>query len=175
MAHERKQMKQLYFIRHGQSELNLLGIVTGSIDSPLTDTGRLQAKLAAADIKNLGVDLIVTSNLSRARETAKIIAIVFGYNASDVISDELFTVQACGSFEGMVCATPPCLVDCPGAETDDQLMLRARKGLDYLKTLQADTILLVSHGAYSRALRATVHSEAITAEEPDNAKVVQFI
>jgi broad specificity phosphatase PhoE len=168
-------MKHLYFIRHGQSELNVLGIFAGSIDTPLTDIGRLQAKQAASEIKSLGIDLIVTSDLSRASETARIIAEEINYATSDIISEALFTEQSYGSLEGKPWTTSVDPNQYPDIETDAEVMARARSGLEYLRKLNADTILLVSHGSYSRALRAAIHGEDMKTDEPGNAKVVQFI
>ena len=63
---------RLYFIRHGQSELNLKGILAGQTDTPLTDEGREQAKEAAVKLEGIKFDAVFSSDLSRAHETQKI-------------------------------------------------------------------------------------------------------
>src|SRR5690606_2527197 len=67
-------MKKLYFIRHGLSVMNRQGVFSGSIDTPLTDEGRKQAKRAGKLARDFGIDYIVSSPLARALETAQIIA-----------------------------------------------------------------------------------------------------
>jgi len=63
---------RLLLVRHGQSEWNAVGKMQGHADSPLTAQGRRQARNAAS---RLGMfDLIVSSDLQRAAETATIIA-----------------------------------------------------------------------------------------------------
>jgi broad specificity phosphatase PhoE len=65
-------MKEIYFIRHGQTDENSLGIRQGAeIDSELNELGRQQAKKYRIKDKNFGC--ILSSPLKRAIETAEII------------------------------------------------------------------------------------------------------
>ena len=69
-------MPKLLIVRHGQSEWNALGRWQGQADPPLTDLGANQAKMAT---KKLGLfDLIVSSPLERAKNTASIISETMG-------------------------------------------------------------------------------------------------
>jgi broad specificity phosphatase PhoE len=61
-------------MRHGQTDANLGGQIQGQNDVPLNDTGRAQATMALGKIVPLGIKRIVSSDLSRAAETAGIIA-----------------------------------------------------------------------------------------------------
>lgn len=65
---------KLGFIRHGQTDWNLHDRLQGSSDIPLNDAGRQQARAAVAALANGGWDVVVSSPLQRARETAEIIA-----------------------------------------------------------------------------------------------------
>lgn len=65
---------ELGFIRHGQTRWNLEGRLQGSSDIELNDTGRAQASDAVQILGSARWDVIVSSPLSRARETAQIIA-----------------------------------------------------------------------------------------------------
>ncbi|MDR4534692.1 histidine phosphatase family protein [Glutamicibacter sp. PS] len=65
---------KLGFVRHGQTQWNLEGRLQGSSDIPLNDTGREQARQAVQVLGAGDWDVIVSSPLSRARETAQIIA-----------------------------------------------------------------------------------------------------
>lgn len=61
-------------MRHGESEGNAARIFTGHLDSPLTEAGRRQAEAVADALAKVHVDRVVSSDLSRARETAAAIA-----------------------------------------------------------------------------------------------------
>ena len=61
-------------MRHGESEGNAKGVFTGRIDSPLTERGRGQARTVAAALRPIHFDRIVSSALSRTRDTAAEIA-----------------------------------------------------------------------------------------------------
>ena len=63
-----------YFVRHGESEGNAARIFTGQTDSPLTERGRRQAEAVATELARVKVDRIVSSDLSRTRDTAEAIA-----------------------------------------------------------------------------------------------------
>ena len=62
--------KTFYFIRHGQTDLNLKGIVQGrGVDSPLNDNGLKQAQAFYDSYKNVPFDKIYTSTLIRTHQT----------------------------------------------------------------------------------------------------------
>lgn len=66
-------MTKLTIVRHGETEWNKIGKQQGHLDSPLTKNGIIQAKAIAGFIDN-DFDFIISSDLGRAIETAKIIA-----------------------------------------------------------------------------------------------------
>ena len=63
----------IYLIRHGQTDWNVERKIQGQTDIPLNINGKQQAKEAAEEIANLKIDKIISSDLSRAKETAEII------------------------------------------------------------------------------------------------------
>ena len=63
----------LYVVRHGQTEWNLEHRCQGISDIPLTDKGIEEAKELQELVKSLDIDVVISSPLSRARETAKIL------------------------------------------------------------------------------------------------------
>ena len=65
-------MKELYIIRHGETELNRLGIVQGrGIDSDLNEMGRTQASAFFEYYKDVDFDKVYTSKLKRTHQTVK--------------------------------------------------------------------------------------------------------
>ena len=68
-------MKNILLIRHGESEWNKLNLFTGFKNVELSEQGIEEANKAGQNFKelNLKFDLVFTSELKRAQETAKII------------------------------------------------------------------------------------------------------
>ncbi|MGG5369898.1 hypothetical protein IGI67_001511 [Enterococcus sp. AZ196] len=68
-------MKTLYLMRHGQTLFNLRGKIQGACDSPLTEKGIEQAKIARDYFSNHGItfDSVYSSTQERAVDTAEIV------------------------------------------------------------------------------------------------------
>jgi probable phosphoglycerate mutase len=62
----------IYLIRHGATEWSTLRRHTGRTDIPLTDEGRAQAAALVPILRDLHPDRVLTSPLSRARETCEL-------------------------------------------------------------------------------------------------------
>jgi probable phosphoglycerate mutase len=146
-------MKNLYFIRHGQTETNVLGMWTGITETPLTPKGRQQAKAAGKKAKKLDIDLIVASPLSRAHDTAKIVAKEIGYPVKDIKLSSLLIERHFGEAEGTVWRPDINIDDVADVESVDTLINRARLALEWIKTLEGQNVLVVSHGSLGRAMR----------------------
>lgn len=69
---------RLILVRHGETDWNLEGRYQGQADVPLNERGREQAKLLAERLRGERIEAIYASDLSRAYETAKIIAGAIG-------------------------------------------------------------------------------------------------
>ena len=63
-----------YYIRHGESEGNVLKLCQGQLNYPLTAVGKAQARLAADRLRGCKIQSLYFSPLKRAAETALIIA-----------------------------------------------------------------------------------------------------
>lgn len=146
-------MKKLYFVRHGLSEMNVSGHWAGTSETPLTTEGRKQAKLAGKKAKKLNIDYIVSSPLKRAHETAKIIAEEIGYPIDQIYINPLFVERHWGKLEGAKWSPDIDLDGISDIETVDTIVERGKLALDFLKTLDANNILVVSHGSFGRAIR----------------------
>ncbi len=63
----------IYFVRHGQTDWNVIGKLQGNSDIELNQTGRTQAMVTREQLQKVQIDAIYCSPLKRAKETAEII------------------------------------------------------------------------------------------------------
>lgn len=153
-------MKRLYLLRHGQTEFNVKKLVQGRCDSPLTDLGRQQARVAAAWLKGHDVvpDKVVSSPLGRAIDTAQLVATeLLGPDAA--VEPCVGIIERCyGSFEeGPHDALPTDVWD-PGEDLvpfggEGSRALQERMVGTLTNLIGAEgveTLLAVSHGSASR-------------------------
>lgn len=135
------------FLRHGETELNRLGLVTGSADIELNATGLLQAQEAARRLTGSGIDAIWCSPLRRARDTAQCVADALRLDIS--IVPEL-AERNWGELEGkprnlrVRGATPR------GGESPEAFHERARSGL--MRVRPSRLPLVVAHSGIFRVL-----------------------
>lgn len=168
-------MIQLYFCRHGESEMNRAGLFAGTTDTPLTDIGREQARLEGEKAKGHGIDLIVSSPMSRALETAQIIAKEIGYPADKIMTNKLFVERDFGKLEGKPYDSNLVASEHPTVETDESVIERARRAAEWIESLDARVVLVVSHGSLGRALRYVYQPHADFTERIPNATIVRFV
>jgi broad specificity phosphatase PhoE len=150
-----------YFIRHGQSESNRDGIIQGRDPSRLTEEGRGQARAAGAWFAARSLDLVLTSPLARAAETAAIIGAECG--APVVSVPELIELDT-GIFTGLSFAEAEkrhpeswraflgqSWEGVPEAESIQELLQRAELAWGRLSALAGEgkrRLLCVSHGGF---------------------------
>jgi probable phosphoglycerate mutase len=65
---------RIHLVRHGETSWNAEGRLQGQTDIPLNDRGFEQAKEAAATLERLPIGAVFASDLTRARQTAQVIA-----------------------------------------------------------------------------------------------------
>lgn len=87
----------VYFVRHGQTDSNVNGIIQGQLDSPLNDEGIKQAVITADKLKNTKIDIIYSSPLSRAYRTSQEIN---KYHNVKIIQDDRLKEQNAGIATG---------------------------------------------------------------------------
>ncbi|MGH1375925.1 MAG: histidine phosphatase family protein [Alphaproteobacteria bacterium] len=147
--------KSFYMIRHGQTEANVAQVMAGSTDSPLTQTGRDQARSVQNIVKALSIKptAIVHSNLSRARDTAGIINEVLNIPMHE--DADLAEIHS-GDWEGKPWVECEDLLDGwptpPGGETFDEFCARLKRGKHHHLNLHDGPILIVSHGGVFRGM-----------------------
>lgn len=159
-------MIDLFIMRHGQSEADLVDRYEGRADFPLTDLGREQARLAGAWFaQRFAVDRLIASTLKRAAETARIVAEALRL---PVEYDEQLMEFNNGELAGLlrsegkarfghlfVGRTELALHQSfPSGETPAQFRARAEMVLSRLfdETADGGRVLLVTHGGMTNAL-----------------------
>ena len=155
--------KTLYFIRHGQTDLNLKGIVQGrGVNSPLNETGLKQSQAFYNAYKDVPFDKIYTSTLLRTHQTVApflddgipmeklkgLDEISWGIYEGQEQSDNILS-----GFQDLVLAWKDNQLDqaVDQGESPNQLVLRQKEAIDYiLGKPEEENILICMHG---RALR----------------------
>jgi alpha-ribazole phosphatase/probable phosphoglycerate mutase len=156
----------LLLIRHGQTEWNNQGRYTGQSDIPLNSTGREQARRLALELGDNPPDVIVSSDLIRARETADLIAAACGL---PVTSDPRLREIDQGAWEGMQFSdikaeygrefadrlADPLLVAPPQGETVGQVRDRVMAAVrDLLQAHGGRRVAIVAHGLVLALIKA---------------------
>jgi probable phosphoglycerate mutase len=154
------RVTDLILLRHGETDWNRERRIQGLSDIPLNDTGREQARAAGAllrtELADAGPVVMVSSDLSRAIETAEIIAQELGL--PDPRQYPGLRERGYGEAEGALVAEVPTLFGSgdrdliPGAESSANLRDRALRALDEIaRDVERDapgaSIVAVAHGA----------------------------
>ena len=149
----------IYFVRHGETVWNVENKICGATDSPLTELGHRQAVETAEKIRERGIraDLILTSPLSRAKDTAVHISEICGIPLRE--EARLFE-QNFGKYEStprngaeFLEAKKQFLNRYDGGESMFQLAQRVYNLLDELKADGVDYIL-VAHNGIARVVQS---------------------
>ena len=158
-------MKTIYFVRHGECQANVERRIAGSRnDSPLTAKGLEQADATGELLADKQVDLVITSNLARARDTALRIATKIGYEG-EIRTEPLLAERDFGSISNELADIGFPLLDAgkvPDAETFEQLAERMQQVIDLLKTLPARYILVVGHSGTELMIRTLYEGRPYT-------------
>jgi len=153
-------------VRHGQTDWNAERRLQGSTDIPLNDVGRGQARDAVGILAPYEWDAIVSSPLSRAAETADLIAEGLGLTVSRRVPE--LTERSFGPAEGMQAGPELEALRVPGgfkgAESEDEAADRGIAALEALaEEFRGQRLLVVTHGTLlrvtlSRAIGQTLAS-----------------
>jgi Fructose-2,6-bisphosphatase len=155
-------MTDLYLVRHGETDWNRQRRIQGLTDIPLNDTGREQARLTGMLLTRRPITRVFASPLSRARETAEIIAAELGL-ADPELRDALVE-RNYGEAEGLGFAEidrlyPPG-VAVAGRESREEVAARILPELVRIAAEHpGESLVVVSHGGAIRA--------ALLAAEPE--------
>ncbi|WP_440971154.1 histidine phosphatase family protein [Peribacillus frigoritolerans] len=153
-------------VRHGQTDWNALGKLKGQTDIPLNELGKIQARQCGEFMSKDDWDVIITSPLKRARETADIIS---HYIEVPVIEKMEFIEKNFGVAEGMTAAERKSAFrdkDYPGQENQESLRNRLMNGLQEIqKEYPEKKVILVAHGAVIHFILRLMSNESIVSNE----------
>lgn len=182
-------MKRLIAVRHGYSVTNASGRFTGQMDVDLTEVGYEQAEaLARYLVKNEKIDKIVTSDLSRAVNTAQPTAKALGL---PIHKTPKLRELGMGVWEGMLFTdvrrdygdilaqrAKDATIPCPGGESFKDMYERIEEALDELIADEANTVMIVTHGGAFRCIACiaagSTFADAAKYPNVDNASITVF-
>ena len=154
---------KLYIIRHGETDLNAKSVMQGWVDPPINQSGRDLAAMTGQAMKDIRFDRCISSPLSRARETAKIVLRESG-NEISITTDDRLREMSCGDIEEksiteMGDAARLFFVDpfhfpgFPNGETIQDLCSRTQEFFRELTAVDdGKTYLISTHGCAMRAM-----------------------
>ena len=160
-------MRQILLIRHGETSLNSndnsADRIRGWTDVPLTEKGRQGAKKLGEKLKTGGPDILASSDLIRAKETAVIVSKVSGIPLELV--SKSFRPWDVGKYAGTSSKdSVPMLADMaskqpnkkvPGGESFNAFKTRLFNGLyNMLRSVDSETVGIVTHHRVERLLKS---------------------
>jgi len=163
--------QKIYVIRHGETDWNKDKRFQGQSDIPLNEAGRAQAAGLVVRLKDiLPFDCVVTSDLSRAKETAEIMCADY---PTLIRIDEGFREMSFGPWEGLDTPTiqsrwPGVIdnwfssgqLDIPDGETLEHLQERVWSSfLRWAQNPEYQTIAIICHGGSGGALACAAMGE----------------
>jgi isoleucyl-tRNA synthetase len=146
-----------FVMRHGEAEHIVKGVADQGVstDYRLTQKGHDQVRSAAATLRGKGIDMVVCSPVTRARETGEIVAAELGIDSDDVIFDKRLGEINFGEFDGGPITEYRSFFanmgerfqkPVPGGETLNDIRIRVGAALsDILKKYPGKKILFVGH------------------------------
>jgi len=173
---------EIILLRHGETDWNATGRIQGHGGPGLNEVGRAQAQDAAQTLISQPIDLIYSSDLARARETAEIIGEMLGV---PVILDERLRERGHGDYQGYTTAelneqfpgwrdgwdVNKIDAKAPNGESAREVLLRLAPALDEIASKHSGRrVLVVSHGGAINI--AWVFAEGRPHEEAWNRKTV---
>ena len=147
---------EIWLGRHGETAWTISRQHTGSTDIPLTDRGREEAQLLAESFGSVDFDLVLSSPLTRAAETARLAGL-------EPRLDERLVEWDYGEYEGRTTAEirrerPGWDLwrdGCPGGEAVADIAARLQPLLDELRGRSGQRIAIFGHGHCLRVLAAS--------------------
>ena len=149
----------LYLVRHGETVDNASQTMQGQTQGELNERGILQAQELSEEWKDREIDVIVSSDLKRAIDTAAIVAAPHGL---EVVKTPLLRERDWGDFTGRYI---PDLKNEPfpdNVESLENLLSRAGEFITYVReTFPGKKVLAVGHGIINKAIQAVYYHKSM--------------
>ena len=145
-------MERVILARHAESERSVLGRTNGdpAVRVALTATGREEARRLGRELAGEAIDLCVTSEFERVRETADLA--LEGRDVPRLVLADLNDIRF-GEFEGSVLTDYRAWAHahgpediCPGGESRAQTVARYVRAYQTILARPEETVLVVAHG-----------------------------
>jgi len=142
---------KLILVRHGETYENKEGIIQGHLNSILNETGKMQAEKLSERLKDEKIDIIYSSDLSRAHDTAKIVH--KHHRESKLVITKELRERNNGVLEGKYGDNVDwSRKDYEGRESNEELIIRAEKFLSKtFKKHKGKTVMFSCHGGIGKA------------------------
>lgn len=156
-------MKQLYFVRHGQTLWNAIHRMQGQLNSDLSKLGRSQANINGELLAKHGIEALISSPLGRTTQTAEIINKHLNLS---IRFDERIKEWDCGDWSGhlfdevrkkwpkewQAFETDRFHYRGPNCENMPDMIARTQPFLSELTQHTATNIAIVSHGLIGKIM-----------------------
>ncbi len=164
----------LYLVRHGETVDNASQTMQGQTQGELNERGILQAQELSEEWKDREIDVIVSSDLKRAVDTAAIVAAPHGL---EVVKTPLLRERDWGDFTGRYI---PDLKNEPfpdNVESLENLLSRAGEFITYVReTFPGKKVLAVGHGIINKAIQAVYYHKSMREiQKMSNAEVRELL
>jgi broad specificity phosphatase PhoE len=151
-------LMRIIMVRHGETKGNRDGIIQGQTDGDLNELGILQAKRVAERLKDEKVDLVFSSDLKRAYDTAKLIT-KYHENVPFTIEKSL-RERSHGVYEGKKGDELDWSIQVEGQESIEELIKRAKDFIDKIYLECNDkSVIFVCHNGIGKALISVITGE----------------
>ena len=170
--------KELYIIRHGQTDHNAKGIVQGKgVNLSLNDVGRKQSEAFFNAYKQIPFEIIYTSTLARATESiAQFKALEIAHEIFSELDEiswgelegTVSTLESSQHFQtllkkwknGEIHAKPS-----PSGESPFEVQQRQKRFIEHLLSTPHEKILIATHGRFIRAFMCTLTGKSLSEME----------
>lgn len=167
--------QRIYLLRHGQTDWNAQGRAQGGgFDIELNAVGREQAEVVASELEGVPLDIVASSHLKRAHQTADILHSIHP-GAKRVVLHGLGEMRF-GEFEGCALRGPLSTTETKeryqsvantvrqsadvkwpgGGESTREVENRGRSALQQLLDTEAQHIAVVAHGRFNKIMLSSV-------------------
>lgn len=165
MNNGENQMKELWLVRHAQSE----GQKPGSTNSnPLTELGQQQAQGAANYLaKIVDPDVIIHSSSVQTEQTAEQFINQVGYRSYTVTPVEVWDIQEYTYLsEKHWDNMDPDYMDGDGAESFNQMLGRVERFIRHFLQSRYGTAVAFTHGQFMKAVLCLLQAEGMHGRLP---------